>query len=161
MLLCRDKIKVNIELKEETQRVVKPTLELVQKLGMLDQVCFSSFTHSHKAWLEEARAELRIEQPLEFAYLVWQLDGFGDLLEGASGPDVLTLDIDLLEKYEELMLTHIKKAKAKGMKLKFYFCFEKEESEEIYSKLERVGADGLIINCPAKIKDYKDSRKEQ
>lgn len=152
-------MRVNIELKEETKRVVKPTLELVAKLGMFDQVCFSSFVHQHKIWLEEARKELCIEQPLEFGFLVWQLQDFGEMLNHATSNDTLNIDIELLLKHEAFILSEMKKAEAKGMKIKYYFGFEIEETYEIYKRLEDLNVDTLIINHPMKSNDFLTNQK--
>jgi len=152
-------MRVNIELKEETKRVVKPTLELVAKLGMLEQVCFSSFVHQHKGWLEEARRELSIEQPLEFGFLVWQLQDFGELLNQATSNDTLNIDIELLQKHEAFILLEMAKAEARSMKIKFYFGFEIEENFEIYKRLEDLNVDTLIINHPLKSNAFLTNQK--
>lgn len=148
LLLCKDKIKVNIEFKEENERVVKPTLELVQKLGLLDQVCFSSFLHRHKDRLEEARRELSINQRLEFGFLVWQFDGFGEWRDRAMEGDTLNIDMDLLAANEEFILKEMAAARELKMRLKFYFCFHYAETNEIYKKLEEMDVDTLIVNQP-------------
>lgn len=155
LLMAKDKINVNIEFKEETQRVVKPTVEMVIKLGMLNQVCFSSFMHKHKTWLEEVRLELNIPHPLEFGFLVWQLQDFGDLLTNtATSTDTLNIDIDLLDKHEAFILQEMIKAQEKQMKIKFYFAFEKEENDEVYKRLEDLKVDTAIINHPLKSTSY-------
>jgi len=161
LLLAKDKVNVNIEFKEETQRVVKPTVEMVIKLGMLNQVCFSSFMHKHKMWLEEARLELGLVDPLEFGFLVWQLQDFGDLLSTvATSSDTLNIDIDLLEKHEAFILQEMIKAQEKQMKIKFYFAFEKEENDEVYKRLEDLKVDTLIINHPLKSVEYMRAKSK-
>jgi len=152
-------MRVNIELKEETRRVVKPTVELVMKLGMFNQVCFSSFVHQHKIWLEEVRRELNIEQPLEFGFLVWQLQDFGEMLNHATSYDTLNIDIELLQKHEAFILSEMAKAQAKNMKIKFYFGFEIEENDEIYKRLEDLNVDTLIINHPLKSNAFLTNHK--
>jgi len=159
LLLAKDKVNVNIEFKEETQRVVKPTVEMVVKLGMLNQVCFSSFMHKHKIWLEEVRLELNIPHPLEFGFLVWQLQDFGEMLSTtATSSDTLNIDIDLLEKHEAFILQEMIKAQEKQMKIKFYFAFEKEENDEVYKRLEDLKVDTAIINHPLKSAEYLRSK---
>jgi len=146
LLLCKDKIQVNIELKEESYRVIKPTLELIKRLDMFNQVCLSSFVHKHKINVEEARRQLEIENALEFGFLVWTLQCFEFYLQAAHAGDTLNIDIDLLLQHESFILEHIEKARAKDMKIKFYFGFHAEESHDVYRKLESLKVDALIIN---------------
>jgi len=148
LLLCKDRIHVNIELKEESERVVKPTLELVQRMNMLNQVCFSSFVHKHKGNLEKARQELAIEKELEFGFLVWQLEDFPEYKKTACNGDTLNIDIELLQKHEAFILGEIAQAREKNMKIKFYFGFDQEENDDVYRKLEELKVDTLIINHP-------------
>lgn len=159
LLLCKDKIKVNIEFKEENDRVVKPTVELVQKMGLLDQVCFSSFLHRHKDRLEEARRELNITKRIEFGFLVWQFDGFGEWRDRAMEGDTLNIDMDLLAKDEPFILKEMQAAIDLKMRLKFYFCFHFAENDEIYKKLEDMGVDTLIVNEPLKGFSYYNPRE--
>lgn len=141
---------MNIELKEETVRVIKPTVELVVRMNMLDQVCFSSFVHGHKQNLEAVRKELNIERPLEFGFLVWQLEDFVEYPSQAVKGDTLNIDIELLLKHETFILSEIAKAKEREMRVKFYFGFDQEETKEIYSRLEELKVDTVIINHPLK-----------
>jgi len=154
LVLCKDKIQVNIELKEETYRVVKPTLELISKLDMFNQVCFSSFVHKHKNNVEEARRQLGIDNSIEFGFLVWTLQCFDFYLEAAHAGDTLNIDIDLLLQHEDFILEHIEKAKAKDMRIKFYFGFHAEESHDVYRRLEDLKVDALIINQLTKSTDF-------
>ena len=154
LLLCKDKIHVNIEIKEENDRVVKPTLELVMRLSMLNQVSFSSFIHKHKAGLELARKELSCEQNLEFGFLVWLVPDFAEYINTASKGDALSIDVALLLSNEEFVLGEIAKAKAKEMKIKFYFGFDQEETDDIYKRLEDLKVDTLIVNHPNKSMTY-------
>jgi len=150
LLLAKNKTKVNIELKEETNKVIRPVLELLIRLEMLDQVCFSSFIHAHKNWLEEGKKELDIQQNLEFGFLVWQNQDFKEYISLAAKGDSLNIDIELLLKQEAFIMEEISKAREKELKIKFYFGFEIEESNEIYKRLEDLMVDTLIINHPLK-----------
>lgn len=154
LLLCKDKIHVNIEIKEENDRVIKPTLELVMRHDMLNQVTFSSFKHKHKTGLELARKELACEQSVEFGFLVWVIPDFAEYIDMAAKGDCLSIDVGLLLKHEEFILAEIAKAKAKEMKIKFYFGFEQEETDEIYKRLEDLKVDTLIVNHPHKSMAY-------
>jgi len=150
LLLCKDKITVNIEFKEPNPRAVKPVLELLVRLDMIEQVHFSSFVHNHRQTLEEVRQELNIEQALGFGFLVWQLHEFEDYVSKAALGDALNIDYDLLLKYESRILEEMEKATNNGLKIKFYFSFEQEESDEIYKRLKDLNVDTLIINHPLK-----------
>lgn len=157
LLLCKGKIKVNIELKEENERIVKPTLGLVIKMDMLDQVVFSSFLHTHKDKLEEVKRELNVANNLEFGFLVWQLQDFSQYVHKAMSGDCLSIDIELLMKHEAFILEEISKAREKQMKIKFYFGFEIDENDTVYRKLEDLKVDTLIINHPLKTLDFVNS----
>jgi len=154
LLLARNKTRVNIELKEETNKVIRPVLELLVKLDMFDQVCFSSFLHSHKTWLEEGKKEMELKQQLEFGFLVWQLTDFKEYIGLAQSGDSLNIDIELLMKHEAFIMEEIGKAREKELKIKFYFGFEIEENNEIYKRLEDLKVDTCIINHPLKSHAY-------
>jgi len=154
LLLAKNKTRVNIELKEETNKVIRPVLELLVKLDMFDQVCFSSFLHSHKTWLEEGKKEMELKQQLEFGFLVWQLTDFKEYIGLAQSGDSLNIDIELLMKHEAFIMEEIGKAREKELKIKFYFGFEIEENNEIYKRLEDLKVDTCIINHPLKSHAY-------
>jgi len=154
LLLAKNKTKVNIELKEETNKIIRPVLELLIRLEMLDQVFFSSFIHAHKTWLEEGKKELDIKQNLEFGFLVWQNQDFKEYLGLAQKGDSLNIDIEFLLKQEAFIMEEISKAREKELKIKFYFGFEIEESNELYKRLEDLKVDTLIINHPLKCSAY-------
>jgi len=154
LLLAKNKTKVNIEFKEESNKVIRPVLELLIKLDMLDQVYFSSFLHSHKTWLEEGRRELEIKQELNFGFLVWELKDFKEYIGLANRGDSLNIDIELLLKHEAFIMEEIGKAREKELFIKFYFGFEIEENNEIYKRLEDLKVDTCIINHPLKCSAY-------
>jgi len=154
LLLAKNKTRVNIELKEESNKVIRPVLEVLIKLDMLDQVCFSSFLHSHKTWLEEGKKELDIAHELEFGFLVWQTQDFKEYIGLAQKGDSLNIDIELLIKHEAFIMEEIGKAREKELKIKFYFGFEIEETNEIYKRLEDLKVDTCIINHPLKSHSY-------
>jgi glycerophosphoryl diester phosphodiesterase len=160
LLLAKNKTKVNIELKEETSKVIRPVLELLVKLDMFEQVCFSSFVHAHKTWLEEGKKELDIKQDLEFGFLVWQNQDFKEYISLAQRGDSLNIDIELLLKQEAFIMEEINKAREKELKIKFYFGFEIEENNEIYKRLEDLKVDTLIINHPLKSSAYLSMNQE-
>jgi len=160
LLLAKNKTRVNIELKEETNKVIRPVLEVLIKVDMLDQVCFSSFLHSHKTWLEEGKKELDLKQHLEFGFLVWQLQDFKEYIGLAHQGDSLNIDIELLLKHEAFIMEEIGKAREKELKIKFYFGFEIEENNEIYKRLEDLKVDTCIINHPLKSHTYLSISQE-
>jgi len=148
LLLAKNKVCVNIELKEESNKIIRPVLELLIKLDMWDQIIFSSFLHSHKTWLEEGKKELNITQTLEFGFLVWELKDFKEYLDLAVKGDTLNIDIELLQNHEAFILEEMAKAKAKGLRIKYYFGFKIEENNEVYKRLEDLEVDTCIINQP-------------
>jgi len=154
LVLCKDKVPVNIELKEDNNKCIKPVLEILVRLQMLEQVCFSSFIHANKVWLEEGKRELEIKENLEFGFLVWQNQDFKEYLSIANEGDTLNIDIDLLLKQEAFILEEISKARERKLRIKFYFGFEIQESDELYRRLESMMIDTLIINHPLKSSAY-------
>jgi glycerophosphoryl diester phosphodiesterase len=160
LLLAKNKTKVNIELKEETNKVIRPVLEIITKLDMFDQVYFSSFLHSHKTWLEEGKKELGINHHLEFGFLVWQLQDFSEYIALAQKGDSLNIDIELLMKHEAFIMEEMGKAREKELKIKYYFGFEIEENNEIYKRLEDLKVDTCIINHPLKSHSYLTVNQE-
>jgi len=154
LLLAKNKTKVNIELKEETNKIIRPVLELLVKLDMFEHVFFSSFIHSHKTWLEEGKKELDIKHQLEFGFLVWQLTDFKEYIALAQKGDSLNIDIELLMKHEAFIMEEMDKARENGLKIKYYFGFEIEENNDVYKRLEDLKVDTLIVNHPLKSSAY-------
>jgi len=154
LTVAKNKTRVNIEFKEETNKVIRPVLELLIKLDMLEQVCFSSFIHAHKTWLEEGKKELGITQHLEFGFLVWETKDFKEYLSLANKGDSLNIDIELLMKDEAFIIEEINKARENFLRIKFYFGFNIEENNEVYKRLEDLNVDTAIINHPLKSTAY-------
>jgi len=148
LLLCKNRMRVNIELKEDDNKSIKPILELLTRLQMFDQIVFSSFNHAQKSFLEEGKRELGLKQNLEFGFLVWQLQEFNEYLALCNKGDTLNIDIELLLKHEAFILDEITKAKERELRIKFYFGFEITENNEIYKRLEDLKVDTCIINQP-------------
>lgn len=123
-------------------------------MNMLDQVCFSSFVHKHKNNLEQVRRELNLEQALQFGFLMWQVQDFVQYLDQAHNGDTLNIDVELLLKHESFILEEMAKARQKNLKIKFYFGFDIEETDEIYKRLEDLCVDALILNHPMKSLAY-------
>jgi len=148
LLLCKNRMRVNIELKEDDNKSIKPILELLTRLQMYDQIVFSSFNHAQKKFLEEGKRELGLKQNLEFGFLVWQLKEFNEYLDLCNKGDTLNIDIELLMKHEAFILEEMTKAKERGLRIKYYFGFEIAENNEVYKRLEDLKVDTCIINQP-------------
>jgi glycerophosphoryl diester phosphodiesterase len=147
---CKNKTWINIELKEEHPRVAEPVVRLVADMGMLDQVVFSSFVHSHREELAKAFKKLGIEKTFSFGYLIWQFEGFPDL-KNATEEDSVNIDYGLYLQNKERVLEEINKAREKKMKLKFYVPRSHKETEEDYSIMEKLGTDTIITDYPEQL----------
>jgi glycerophosphoryl diester phosphodiesterase len=151
---CKDKICLNIEIKETRELVIEKSLDLLIERKMLDQINFSSFQHYMREKLLREMTIRNMEDRVTFGYLMRITDKVISNYEAAHPGDSLNLDIRFLEQQREECVAHINKAKLRGMKVVFWFPMEYVHEDTFYDDLLHVGVDTIITNKPISVLDY-------
>jgi len=160
--LCKDKVSVNIEIKDTREEIVEKILDMLQEKDMLDQVSFSSFHHHHRKKLADEVEARGIKEKISFGFLnhIYDLKfpKYGvDTLPG----DSLNLDIRYLTGSQEQCLEMMAKAAEYGMSTKFWFPWFYTIEELSYDKIIEVGADTILTNKPEVVLDYLTERQRR
>ena len=153
--LCKDKISINIEIKDTREEIVENILDMLLEKDMLGQVSFSSFHHYLRKKLTSEVQKRGIKEDLSFGFLNHIYDlrfpEYGvDTLPG----DSLNLDIRYLTGSQEKCLDTMAKAAEYGMNAKFWFPWFYTIEELSYDKLIEVGVDTILTNKPQAVLDY-------
>jgi glycerophosphoryl diester phosphodiesterase len=153
--LCKDKVCLNIEIKETRELVVEKIMDLLQERNMFDQITFSSFVHTHREVLTKDVANRKLTNAVTFGFLMRILNPrLPDYEREPQAGDSLNVDIRYLEKHREECLEHIAQAKSKKMKISFWFPMEYTHEESFYDDLHFIGVDTIITNKPLILNDY-------
>ncbi|EGR31423.1 hypothetical protein IMG5_110110 [Ichthyophthirius multifiliis] len=150
--LCKNKIKINIEMKGDQKDLPYETLKLVQKYQMLDQVYFSSFFHQFNDLIKEAIIKLNIEQKIKFAYLFSNQQQFPDINNLEEGNQ---LNFSSLLIYNQKARKLFKQAQNKNVKLCCYFGYDVLENYGVYKDLLDIGVQSIITNQPFTILSFR------
>ena len=135
--------------------VVDKVIDVVNELQMWDQITLSSFYHPYHDHIEVVLRNIKLEQRIYFGFLAQKLEQIPTYTErNYKENDSLNLDIQLLTKHKDIMLEHIKRAKEKKQRIKFYFPFSVAEDEKIYEEMLNYEADTIITNHPVKLIEY-------
>jgi glycerophosphoryl diester phosphodiesterase len=154
--ICKDKMHINIEIKDVRPIVITTTLSLLDEKEMFDQVSFSSFIHSIRANLTRETTNRELEDQITFGFLINaitpKLPNYET--EDIKAGDSLNIDIRYLKQQREKCLAQIALAKAKGMKIVFWFPTNYKNEELHYEDLLEIGADSIITNNPIIARQY-------
>jgi len=156
---CKDKVHLNIEIKETREEVIGKVLTLLQEREMFDQITFSSFNHHLRACLYREVFERKIDAEVSFGFL-FELD-YNPLpdYEHTRPGDSINVDIRYLEKHREECLAQIKLAQEKNVKIKFWFPMEYQDDEHMfYDDLLGLEVDTVITNKPNSMIEYFGKR---
>lgn len=152
---CKDKVCLNIEVKEVRPEVMGKILDLAQERDMFDQICFSSFNHYHRETLTRETIKRRLAKDVSFGFLMRVVDPKMPNYERDTKPgDSINIDMRYLERSREECVAHIMKAKEKKMKVIFWFPMEYTHEDSFYDDLVRLGVDTIITNKPIVVTDY-------
>jgi glycerophosphoryl diester phosphodiesterase len=151
---CKDKICLNIEIKETRELVIEKVLELVIAKKMLEQINFSSFQHYLRDTLHTEVKKRNLEDRVTFGYLMRIQDKAIRNYDEAQPGDSLNIDIRFLEQQREELVAHINKAKERGLKIVFWFPMEYVHEDTFYDDLLHVGVDTIITNKPISVLEY-------
>jgi len=151
---CKDKVCLNIEIKETKEEVIEKVLDLLEAKDMFEQAYFSSFNHYLRGKIAK-EVELRsIKDKVAFGYLVRIQDKTFRSFDDAQSGDSLNMDIRFLELQRDECISQINKAKEKGLKIVFWFPMEYTHEDTFYDDLVSVGTDTIITNKPISVLDY-------
>ena len=152
--ICKDKLHLNIEIKDTREEVIEKTLDVVEQKDMLSQVTFSSFNHYLRKKLTDVVEKRGIEAPLSFGFLVKEFDRkFPDYSETQPG-DSINVDVKLLQLEREQCLEEFRKAHENDVKLGFWFPIEYADEKIYYEDLLKLKADTIITNRPIELVQY-------
>jgi glycerophosphoryl diester phosphodiesterase len=151
---CKDKVCLNIEIKETRELVIEKVLELVIARKMLEQIYFSSFQHYLRDTLHTEVKKRNLEDRVNFGYLMRIQDKAIRSYDEAQPGDSINLDIRFLEQQRDECVSHINRAKERGMKIVFWFPMEYVHEDTFYDDLVNVGVDTIITNKPISVLDY-------
>jgi len=153
--ICKDRVCLNIEIKETKEIVVEKIMDLLQERNMFEQITFSSFVHTHREVLTKDVANRKLANPVTFGFLMRILNRkLPDYERETKAGDSLNVDIRYLEKHRDECLEHIAKAKSRKMKISFWFPMEYTHEESFYDDLQFIGVDTIITNKPVILNDY-------
>ncbi|KRX10656.1 PLC-like phosphodiesterase, TIM beta/alpha-barrel domain [Pseudocohnilembus persalinus] len=179
LMLCKDKIRCNIELKggQDEKLLVYQVLDLVKELEMQDQIELSSFQHRYYDLAVSYINEKKLEQVLEENSEAQQIQEikypkFGFLVEfpkdieqefiqkfqnqqyNKSVGNTINFPGEFLEN--ENAVENLKTLKNQfGLNLTTWFSYDKKESKEIYDNLRNIGVNCIITNEPELINQYR------
>jgi len=153
--VCKDKVCLNIEIKETREIVMEKVMDLLQERDMFDQITFSSFHHIHREALTKDVEKRKLTKNVSFGFLMRILNPKlpNYEIETRAG-DSLNVDIRYLEKHRDECLEHIAKAKGRNMKISFWFPMEYHHEETFWDELEFIGVDTIITNKPIILNEY-------
>jgi glycerophosphoryl diester phosphodiesterase len=143
LMLCKDRIFINIEIKDDKnyQLCLHKVLELVQRLEMDKQIAISSFKHEY--WEEVNKIKAEVE--FGFLYEVDQIDYVFDRPRS-------TLNI----WYKNITVELVKRAHSCGMGVHVWFKMDDIETEDIYQYLFSCGVDVICSNMPNLVLKIRD-----
>jgi glycerophosphoryl diester phosphodiesterase len=150
----KDKICLNIEIKDTKIDIVEKALDLLIERNMLEQINFSSFQHYHKDKLISELKRRNLADKVSFGYLMRITDKVFPNYDGAHAGDSLNIDIRFLEQQREECIAHINKAKERGLKIVFWFPMEYVHEDTFYDDMLSVGVDTIITNKPISVLEY-------
>lgn len=152
---CKDRVCLNIEIKEVREEVIEKVLDLIQERDMFDQVTFSSFNHYLREKLLREMEARKLVKRLTFGFLMRIVDPKlpNYEVETRAG-DSINIDIRFLERNRDECLQHIAKAKKAQMKIIFWFPMEYTHEEDFYDDMIRIGTDVIITNKPIILNEY-------
>jgi glycerophosphoryl diester phosphodiesterase len=151
---CKDKVHMNIEIKELREEVIDTVLALLEERNLFDQITFSSFNHYLRQRLTNEVVERKIPAQVNFGFLMEiEEPKFPDYLTTQPG-DSINVDIRYLEQNREACLAEIRRAQEKGVKVKFWFPMEYADEHMYYDDLLNLEVDTIITNKPLMMIEY-------
>lgn len=152
--VCKDRVHVNIELKEKKEEVIGKTLALLEERDMFKEITFSSFDHAVREKISKHVNQRRIAEKVSFGFLM-ELEEikFPDYQIAQPG-DSINVDIRYLIEHKEECIAQIKKAQANEVKVKFWFPMDHADEHMFYEDLLDLEVDTIITNKPASMIEY-------
>lgn len=153
LILCKDKIFINIELKDDRiQLTFAKVIALIEKYNMFDQVAFSSF--KHKYYDEVTKYSEEKNKPLEFGFLYEAQDKKDEFIPykfNVHGK--ISMNLPQKDVTKEI----VTKAHSLGYAVHCWFCMKDKENDEVYKRLIECGVDAICCNEPEKAKIFRNS----
>jgi glycerophosphoryl diester phosphodiesterase len=158
--VCKDKVCINIELKETNSDVISVVLDLLIEKNMLEQITFSSFIHTHRERLTKEVEKKNIRTRVPFGFLMRLKEKKLPDFEVECQPgDSLNVEIKYLESLREECLETMAKARARQMTIGFWFPMEYVHEHTFFDDLADLKIDTLITNVPLVITEYFEQKQ--
>lgn len=156
MRLCKDKIFVNIEIKDNSlNEAFSQIIKLVEKYEMHNQIAISSFNHGYYELVQNyIRNKGKIS---EFGLLY---DEYFTVIGSANTPfawNISGVSYNIYQK--DVSFEFVEKAHKNGNSVMAWFKMTDEENEKVYERLMRSGVDVICCNEPTKAIEYRNRRQ--
>jgi glycerophosphoryl diester phosphodiesterase len=137
--LCKDKIFINIEIKDKNhKKCLDQVLCCIKENRMDEQVAISSFQHEY--WHEM----IKLKESIEFGFLYDTTEG--QICEFCFDQERKNNTINLW--YKEVTPELVEKAHKNDFAVHCWFCLEDPETDEIFRYLFNCGVDIVCTNSP-------------
>ncbi|KAL4505199.1 hypothetical protein ABPG72_016266 [Tetrahymena utriculariae] len=150
--LCKNKIKINIELKGTNLTLPEAVVALIKKHSMEDEVYLSAFYHPFYQLSLDAQKKHSINTFIKFGFLFCKEDQFPDL---SKIPEGNQLNFSSVLAYNEEAVKFLVQGREKGLTLCAYFGFDILETHSLYKRLIQIGCTSLITNQPHTLKNFR------
>lgn len=148
--LCKDKMFINIELKDDrVELTFNAVIALAEKHSMLNQIALSSFKHDYYTYVKQYAVEKQID--IEFGFLYERI-GNPKYRPYNFGFENVTMNFPQLNINEEM----VRKAREKKCGVLVWFTMADEENEEVYRKVFDLGVDVMCCNKPNEAKAFRE-----
>lgn len=145
--LCKDKIFINIEIKDKShKKCLDQVLSIVRELNMDDQIAISSFQHEY--WHELRK----MNEFIEFGFLYDTTEG--QTCEFCFDQDRKNNTLNVW--YKEVTPELVEKAHKNELAVHCWFCMADVETEDIFRYLFNCGVDVVCTNSPSLAMKIRD-----
>jgi glycerophosphoryl diester phosphodiesterase len=150
LLLCKDKLFINIEIKDDRiETAFNKVIEVVEKHEMLNQIAISSFKHEYYDHIQRYNKSKGVQ--IEFGFL-YERVGQPKFREYNYDVQDATLNIPQIDINADI----VKKIREKHNGVFAWFTMTDEENENRYKYLLDIGVDVICCNYPDKAKVFRD-----
>jgi glycerophosphoryl diester phosphodiesterase len=158
--VCKDKVCINIELKEAREDTIEKVLLLLKEKDMFNQIDFSSFQHINKEYLTQYSEKLGIQERISFGFLMaidkYNIPNYSKELAG----DTINIDYRIIMQQKEDCIKQIELAKSNGMGVKIWFPRKIFENISIHEELFDLKVDTIITDEPIALIGFLNDKKQ-
>ena len=151
--LCKDKIFINIELKDPNiNETFQEVMKLIEEKKMINQIAISSFHHEYYELISKYNNEH--DEKIEFGFLYYDTTEKNKIIRPINY-NYQKCSMNIYQK--DITKKIVDKAHEHGMAVLVWFKMKDDESNELYKKLFDYGIDVMCCNEPKKAKEFRDN----